>query len=155
MRTPQRLRARLATRNLLATLATAGTVIVSLALSPASGADAAWGTQGAGGAGGAASVMPTGATPTASVISNQVTVSWSPSTLSNGSDVAGYIVKRYNASTGAPATVGAGCNGVVTTTSCTESSVPPGTSIYTDTPVQVNWTGGESAGSPSVLVRLT
>jgi hypothetical protein len=145
----------MATRNRLATLATAGAVIVSLALSPASGAGAAWATQGAGGAAGAASVMPTGATPGATVIRNQVTVSWAPSTLSNGTDVSGYIVNRYNAATGGTATVGAGCSGVVTTTSCTEDSVPPGTWVYTETPVRVNWTGGQSAESAPVVVPLT
>ncbi len=66
--------------------------------------------------------------------------------------MAGYIVNRYNASTGAPATVGAGCSGVVTTTTCTEVSVAPGTWVYTDTPVQVNWTGGASPDSSAIVV---
>jgi len=126
-----------------------------LALAPASVAEAAWTAQGPGSAAGAATVMPTGATPGATVLRNQITVSWAPSTLSGGTDVSGYIVNRYNAATGGTATVGAGCSGVVTTTSCTEDSVPPGTWVYTETPVQMNWTGGQSAESAPVVVPLT
>jgi hypothetical protein len=128
---------------------------LALALASSSRADAAWTGHGSGGAAGAASVMPSGAAPSGTVVSNQITVSWSPSTFLDGVDVAGYVVNRYNTSTGAIATVGSGCNGVITTTSCTETSVPPGTWIYTDTPVQVNWTGGQSADSAPVVVGVT
>jgi hypothetical protein len=63
--------------------------------------------------------------------------------------VAGYTVKRYNAVNGALATIGGTCAGLVTTTTCSES-VAPGSWIYTDTPVQLTWTGTESAPSGAV-----
>ena len=40
-----------------------------------------------------------GNTPTATASGPAVTVSWATSTFSNGSDVNGYTVKRYNATT--------------------------------------------------------
>ena len=99
--------------------------------------------------------MPTGAAPRGTVLGNVVTISWPPSTFPNGTDVSGYIVNRYNAATGATATVGSSCSGVVSTTSCAEASVPPGTWIYTDTPTQVNWTGVQSAASAPLVVSPT
>jgi hypothetical protein len=36
------------------------------------------------------------------------------------------------------------------TTTCTEDNVPSGTWVYTDTPVQQNWTRTASADSNSV-----
>jgi hypothetical protein len=115
-------------------------------------ADAAWTGQGAGSAAGAATVMPTGSAPSGVVSGDQVTVSWPAAEFPNGADVAGYVVHRYNSATGAPATVNAGCSGVITTTSCTETGVAPGTWIYTDTPMQSNWTGTASAASAPVTV---
>jgi hypothetical protein len=99
--------------------------------------------------------MPTGNTPAGRVGGSSVQISWSAATFGNGDAVGGYVVERYNATTGAVATVGAGCSGVVTTTSCTEQSVPPGTWVYTDTPVQDSWTGGASSSSAPLVVRLT
>ena len=113
---------------------------------------AVWSASGAGAAASAASVMPTGAAPTAAASGSSVLVSWSPVALSNGTNVAGYVVSRYDAATGLSGSVGASCSGVVTTTSCTESSVPAGNWVYTDTPVQLSWTGGQSATSASVTV---
>jgi len=72
--------------------------------------------------------------------------------LSSGAPVAGYIINRYNALNGAAATVGAGCSGIVTTTTCTELSVPSGSWIYTDTPVQLSWMGTPSPASAAITV---
>jgi hypothetical protein len=113
---------------------------------------AVWSAAGSGSGEGAAATMPTGNTPTATPSGNSVLVSWSPVAVSQGTDVAGYVVSRYDAVTGNPAVVGGGCSGVVTTTSCTESSVPTGNWVYTDTPVQLSWTGGASALSAPVAV---
>lgn len=79
-------------------------------------------------------------------------MSWTAAALSNGTGVAGYTVSRYDSVTGTQQVVGAGCSGVVTTTSCTESSVPAGSWVYTDTPVQLSWTGGQSGQSGTVVV---
>jgi hypothetical protein len=99
---------------------------LAAALLPASAAMAAWTSQGSGSAAGAAATMPTGAAPSVAVVGTSVTVSWSAATLSSGTAVAGYVVHRYNASSGAQATVGAACSGTVTTTRCIESAVAAG-----------------------------
>jgi hypothetical protein len=124
----------------------------TLAIGPASGAMNTWSTQGPGSAAGAAAVMPSGRVPSGSAVNTSVTVSWAAAEFPNGTVVAGYVVNRYNASTDAPATVGAGCSGVVTATTCTELSVQPGTWVYTETPVQLNWTGGASPSSSPIVV---
>ncbi len=125
---------------------------IPLMLLSASAAGAAWSAPGAGSAAGAAATMPTGTAPAGTVAGAAVTVTWSAAQLSSGAVVAGYLISRFNADTGAPATVGAGCSGVITTTTCTEQSVPSGTWVYTDTPVQLSWTGGASPQSPPVEV---
>jgi hypothetical protein len=124
----------------------------AVALAPLTPASAAWSAPGSGSGAGAAAVMPTGAAPHLTLSGTNVTVTWTAATLSSGAAVAGYKISRFAASNGAPATVGAGCSGVVTTTSCTEVGVAAGQWVYTDTPVEVNWTGGQSADSSSVAV---
>jgi hypothetical protein len=126
---------------------------VSLAFEPVPGAAAMWSAHGPGSAAGAASVMPAGAEPSGSPTGTSVTVSWEVAAFPDGVDVAGYVINRYNAGTGAPASVGAGCSGVVTATTCTEQSVPPGTWVYTDTPAQLSWSGAPSPDSASIVVR--
>lgn len=127
-------------------------VVTPVTFGPASAAFAAWSAGGSGRGGAAATTMPTGSTPSGSVIGSSVTVTWNTANMVNGSPVAGYVINRSNASNGGPATVGAGCSGMVTTTTCTEQSVPAGTWIYTDTPVQANWTGGASNNSAAITV---
>ncbi len=104
---------------------------------------AAWTASGAGSASSKAFAMPTGATPTVSVVGRNVTVSWSASTFGNGDPVAGYVVRRYPSGGGPSQTVLADCDGTITGTSCTEHAVPAGTWRYTVTPVHWSWTGGE------------
>jgi len=65
-----------------------------------------------------------GSTPSATTTGRTVTVSWSATTLSNGNPVDGYVVSRYDAATLAAQTIVSGCTGTVTSTRCTESSVP-------------------------------
>ena len=112
-------------------------------------ASAAWSANGSGSAGAAAATMPRGSTPTLRASGSTVTVVWTGAQLSNGSAAAGYLVHRYNVATGSGATVGGTCRGVVPANSCSET-VPPGTWVYTDTPVQSSWTGGESSESAPV-----
>lgn len=109
---------------------------------------AAWSVAGSGSGTSAATVMPTGTTPTASASGSTVNVAWTTATIPGGTAVAGYLINRYNLN-GSAAVVGGTCSGVVTSTSCSET-VPAGTWIYTDTPVQFNWTGTESPTSNSV-----
>ena len=94
--------------------------------------------------------MPTGGTPTATANVHSVTITWPAASMANGTAAAGYVITRINAINGSPATIGASCSGVVTATSCTETSVPSGTWIYTDTPIQMSWTGTASSPSNSV-----
>jgi hypothetical protein len=96
--------------------------------------------------------MPSGNTPTVSAAGSSVTVSWTQSTLATGTAVAGYVVQRYDASTNALQTIGAGCSGTVSALTCTETSVPTGSWKYTVTPKQNSWTGAESAKSGTVTI---
>jgi hypothetical protein len=98
--------------------------------------------------------MPAGTAPEPGAVADRVTVTWSAATFPNGTSVAGYVIHRYNAATGLTTTVGGDCGGVVAVTTCSES-VPPGTWAYTDTPVQLTWTGAESPPSHPVTVALT
>jgi hypothetical protein len=128
-------------------------VALAAALAPSSAALAAWSLQASGSSAGAATVMPGGTAPSGSAAGASVTISWTAAVFPAGTAVAGYVISRYNASTGAPATVNAGCSGLVTTTTCTEQSVQPGTWVYTDTPVQASWTGPASPDSAPIVVR--
>jgi hypothetical protein len=98
--------------------------------------------------------MGGGSAPTASAaqLSTTVAVSWPAATYANGSAVAGYIVHRYDATTGAAQTVGAGCAGTVQALSCSESGVAIGVWKYSVTPAAGTWRGAESARSGSVTV---
>lgn len=127
-------------------------VAIALAAALSASALAAWSVQGNGSAGAAATTMPAGKTPTVRVSGGDVFVTWSAATFPNGTPVAGYDIRRYNAVTGASATVGANCNGAVTATTCTEHNVAVGTWTYTDTPIQQSWTGGESPQSSPAQV---
>ena len=135
---------------LLAFLVTA----VVFTVTPSLAASAAWSSGGSGAAGGGAATMPTGLAPTAVATLDVVRVRWPAVTLSNGAAVAGYIITRTNAINGSTVAVGGTCAGIVTTTSCTET-VPPGTWAYTDTPVQLSWTGGQSPPSNNITAPLT
>jgi len=128
---------------------------VPLALVSMTGAWAAWSTHGSGGAAGAATTMPAGAAPAGSAVGRSVTVSWPGAGFADSTPVSGYVVHRYDAASHATGTVGAACAGVVGATTCTEQSVPPGTWVYTDVPVQGSWTGGQSPDSAPIVVALT
>ena len=80
-----------------------------------------------------------------------VTVSWSASTLPGGAEVEGYEIRRYSTG-GVLQSIGSGCSGTVTATSCIETAVPGGSWRYAVVPVQGSWTGPESAQSSSVTV---
>jgi hypothetical protein len=128
------------------------TLAVLLTLVPTYAALAAWPAQASGSGAGAAAVTPSGTAPAGSASGTSVTISWAAAKFANGAAVAGYQISRYNAGTGAPATVGTGCSGVITTTTCTEQAVPAGTWVYADTPAQLTWTGGPSPHSTQIVV---
>jgi hypothetical protein len=91
-----------------------------------------------------ARAMPAGATPTATVSGDSVTVSWAAASIAPGAPVAGYVVRRYTA-TGEARTIGGGCAGTVSATSCTEAGVPAGDWRYAIVPRHGGWSGAESA----------
>lgn len=129
-------------------------LVLPTALVATPAAFATWSANGSGSGGAAATTMPTGNAPTGSASFTTVTISWTAVTMASGAAVQGYVVNRYNATNGTQATVGSSCSGVVTATTCTESSVPPGTWVYTDTPVEQGWTGGASSASNSITTHL-
>lgn len=126
------------------------TIAIAAAAMPAA-ADAAWTAAGTGNQTAKAVSMPAGSTPTASVSSRSVTVSWSASTMPDGAAVSSYLVKRYDTSGNLQA-IGGACSGTISALSCTESAVPGGSWRYTVTAVRSNWTGAESAQSSAVSV---
>ena len=131
-----------------ALLSIAAIAVVTSAIGSGS-AFAAWSATGQGGAAAASTSMPAGNAPAVSASGSSVSLRWAAASFPNGTPVQGYIVNRYDAN-GSPQTVGAGCSGTVTTTTCTETNVPAGQWTYTDTPVQLTWTGQESPPSNAV-----
>jgi hypothetical protein len=125
-------------------------VVVSCiaAVSIPSTADAAWILSPTGNAYSKGLAMPTGATPTVTTSTNNVTVAWAASTI-GGAAASGYMVRRYD-SANALQSIGTSCSGLITATACTETGVPAGHWKYTVTPTRGSWIGGESAYSTSV-----
>src|SRR2546421_1743424 len=107
--------------------------------------------NGSGSSSASASTVGAGQQPTASASGGSVTVSWGQATLANGTPVAAYSIKRYDAN-GVAQTVDAGCSGTLAALTCTETSVPSGTWTYSDTPLQNSWHGAESPKSAQVVV---
>jgi hypothetical protein len=113
---------------------------------------AAWHPSGTGNGYADADTMPVGDQPDVSLAGHTITVSWSASQMSDGSNVAGYVVSRYDNNTDALQTTGSGCNGVVTALTCAETLVPAGDWYYTITPVKQNWIGDEGPASNDVTI---
>jgi hypothetical protein len=122
------------------------TGIAAVAFTFAGVAVASWLSTGAGAGAGAgqAQTVNGGNAPTATPSGSSVTLTWPQTTLSGGTPVAGYIVKRFTTG-GSPLVVGASCSGTIAALGCTETSVPDGTYDYSVTPRQGGWTGIESA----------
>lgn len=114
-------------------------------------AAAGYGAPGAGLGAADAQSIPSPEAPVAVATGPNVTVSWTSVTLSGGTPVTGYTLQRFDG-TGAPATVLAGCAGVITTTSCTEAGVASGTWTYRVTAVMANWVGLVSEPSAAITV---
>jgi len=115
-------------------------------------AGASWSAGGSGTGSSKADTMPSVAQPSARVSGTSVTVQWPGASLPGAVPVAGYLITRVNATTGAPTTVGAGCAGVVAATTCTEIGVPAGSWTYSVVAVQNQWRGSPSAPSAAVSV---
>jgi hypothetical protein len=129
-----------------------GAFALSLAFVVPAG-NAAWSVAASGTGAAKAKSMSAGNTPSASVLGNDVTVTWAASTFPEGGSIPTYIVKRYNL-VGAAQTVLADCAGTVSGTTCTENNVPAGTWKYSVTPALGLWRGAESAQSADVVVLV-
>ena len=130
-------------------------VCLLLATSLAAGtAWAYWSAESIPGGGGRATAASVnrGAVPAAVVVGHSVTLNWGATTLTTGTAVSGYVVKRYSATS--QETVLAGCAGTVTVLNCTETGVPAGTWTYSVTALfAANWAGAESDRSVAVTVQ--
>jgi hypothetical protein len=127
-------------------------LVVVAAAGLSGGAAAAWTLTGSGAGAAKAKTLGSGSQPTASVRGKKVTVSWTASSYTNGGAPAGYLVRRYDASTGVLQTIGANCSGTITALTCTENNVAAGSWQYTITPATSNWRGPESVKSATVTV---
>lgn len=116
------------------------------------GAAAGWPLGGSGSGAAKAKTLNAGNTPGGSVSGRKVTVTWAASSYAEGGSPAGYVIKRYDATTGVLQTVGSACTGTIAGLSCVENNVPRGSWKYTVTPVTANWRGPESAKSATVAV---
>lgn len=123
--------------------------VALLALLAIPAAAGAWSASGAGAAATRANALAAGGQPLAVGVLTTVSLSWSAGPIPGTA----YVVKRYNGMSGALSSIGGTCTGVVTGTSCSDTSVPIGTWRYAVTPVHNNWTGTE--GARSLLVSIT
>lgn len=122
---------------------------ILLALLPAS-AMANWSNSGGGSGYSQAQALASGNVPSATVSGRSVTVSW---TASGGSvPVSGYVVKRYDSTSGVVQTIGSGCSGTVAALTCTEQAVPGGQWRYSVATLNNNWRGAESAKGTAATV---
>lgn len=115
------------------------------------GAAAGWSLLKSGPSVAKAKTLGAGNVPTASKgTGHKVNLSWAASSYVGGGSPQGYVITRYDATTGAFAAAGSGtCAGTVAALSCTDNAVN-GTWQYTITPATANWRGAESAKSAAV-----
>jgi hypothetical protein len=113
------------------------------------GAAAGWSLLGNGSGAAKAKSLNAGNVPTLTNGSgHNVNVSWAASTYANGGNPQGYLIKRYNASTGL--FVANACGGAVITVLTCVDSAAKGSWQYTVTPATGNWRGAESAKSAAI-----
>jgi len=133
-------------------LAVVTAFVVLTSLLAVGSADAAWTQERAGVGVIRATAVGSGNVPALSKVGNSVKLTWAASSLANGTAVSGYIVRRYNALTGAEASVGSNCAGTIAALTCTETQVARGSWQYTITASRANWRGSESAKSSTMSV---
>jgi hypothetical protein len=123
-------------------------------------AAAYWAGGGAGSSQASVGTLSSANPPSASVVGQTVTVTWTQTSfvgLPVGAYAGGgYALQRYPAAGGAAVNPGSGCAGIISgaglTLSCVETGVPAGQWQYTVTPLLGTWTGAESARGASVSV---
>lgn len=119
----------------------------------AGGAVAAWALTGSGPGAAKAKALAIGNQPTASVQGHKVTVTWTASSFTTGGAAPGYVIRRYNVTTGVGVGAANGCSGTLAVLTCTETGVAAGSWQYTVTPAAgTNWRGPEGPKSAVVVV---
>ncbi|GIE79014.1 hypothetical protein Aph02nite_49640 [Actinoplanes philippinensis] len=126
-------------------VAAAGLAVGVLVCSPGI-ARAGWTAAGRGTVPVAAGRMPVVGEVGIQVAAAKVTIAWPAA-----AHATGYRVVRYAAGTSTTAVVGAGCSGVLTATTCTETGVPDGTWEYAVRAVRNSWSGALSARVPAAV----
>lgn len=123
--------------------------VAAVAVGYPGGAAAGWSLLRSGSGAAQATSLNAGSVPTLTNGSgHNVIVSWAASTYASGGSPQGYLIKRYNGTTGA--FVANACGGtVITTVTCTDAA-SKGTWKYTVTPATGNWRGAESALSAAI-----
>ncbi len=111
---------------------------------------AAFVVNGTGSAPSVAQSVPQAAAPLATAVGNNVTISWSATTLSGGTLASKYSVRRYDLANVLQATLTDCATGGAL--SCVESAVPAGTYRYTVQAGLEGWHGSESTVSADVVV---
>lgn len=129
-----------------------GLLVATIFLLTVPVAAAGWFVPSTAGGRGRALIMPSGQAASASVTGRNVTVTWTKSTLPNGTDVQDYQVTRYDASSGVPSAPLGTCSGNVTGLTCTETGAPSGSWKYAVTPRWNNWMGTPGPQSATVVV---
>ena len=127
-------------------------IAAAVAIGFPGGAAAGWRIVASGGAAAKAKTLGSGNRPTGTVAGHKVSVTWLASADLEGGAPAGYVVRRYNATTGVEQVVGSACSGTINALTCTESGVPSGSWQYTITPATANWRGPQSVKSVTVSV---
>lgn len=87
--------------------------------------------------------------PAVDLRNGNVTIQWVAQKLVKGVPVQRYIVRRYNAATGASAQI---CGDDVTVSKCKDSDVPPGQWEYTVRTAHYQWRGPESPHSDAITI---
>lgn len=133
----------------------AGAIVVSSAA--AASAVSSWHAGGTGAGYAKAASVGAGNAPSASASGTSVTLVWNASSLSTGTEITSYTIKRYasGAATGTTATCAVSAGVTTGTYTCTESSVAEGSWQYTVRPKKGNWVGTESSKSSVVVVDTT
>lgn len=128
-----------------------------LALVVAATATAYWTTHGSGNASATAGTLNPPTNVAGNANQSTVSVSWTGSTLSNGTPAQGYYVTRTNTSTSVTsAACGSSSSSLISGTSCSDTSVPNATYTYKVTAVYHTWTAVSAASSQvTVAADLT
>ncbi len=119
----------------------------------AGGAAAAWALTRSGPGAAKAKTLAVGSQPAATVQGHKVTVTWAASSFTTGGAAPGYVIRRYNVTTGIGVIAANGCSGTLAVLTCVETGVVAGSWQYTVTPAAgTNWRGPESPKSAVVVV---